>query len=182
MVSPEAALWFAIQVMPQHECKVSTLLRFKGQEQFLPMVSTRRRWSDRVKVVDSPLFPGYVFCRTKRSCFGTVLSTPGVHRIVSFCGQPQPIADHEIDFLHQVLKSGRDVTPVPYLSLGQKVKVINGPLFGLSGIVNRLKNRDRLIISVDMLMRSVAVEVGIAELGLSLSEIASVSDSPALAG
>ena len=164
MLFPEIALWFAIQVIPQHEFKVASQLRYKGQEEFLPMVSSRRQWSDRSKVSERPLFPGYVFCRVKRSSFGVILDTPGVHRIVSFGGQAYPIADEEMNSLQQVLASGRDVAPVPYLALGQRVRVIDGPLSGMSGIVLRLKNRSRLIISVDMLMRSIAVDVALAEL------------------
>lgn len=164
MLSPEIALWFVIQVMPQHECKVASQLRYKGQEEFLPMVSSRRQWSDRSKVIDRPLFPGYVFCRVRRSSFGLILDTPGVHRIVSFGGQAHPITEEEMSRLQLVLASGREVTPVPYLALGQRVQVLDGPLAGMMGIVTRLKNRDRLIISVDMLMRSVAVEVTSAEL------------------
>jgi transcription antitermination factor NusG len=164
VLSPDIALWFAVQVIPQHECKVASQLRYKGQEEFLPMVSSRRQWSDRSKVSERPLFPGYVFCRVKRSSFGVVLDTPGVHRIVSFGGHAHPIADEEISSLQHVLVSGRDVASVPYLTLGQRVKVIDGPLFGVTGIVMRVKNRNRLLISVDMLMRSIAVEVSLGEL------------------
>jgi transcription antitermination factor NusG len=164
VLSPDIALWFAVQVIPQHECKVASQLRYKGQEEFLPMVSSRRQWSDRSKINKRPLFPGYVFCRIKRSSFRLILDTSGVHRIVSFGGQAHPIADEEMNSLQQVLASGRDVAPVPYLTLGQRVRIIDGPLSGMAGIVMRLKNRNRLIISVDMLMRSIAVDVALAEL------------------
>lgn len=164
MLSPEIALWFAIQVIPQHECKVASQLRYKGQEEFLPMVTSSRQWSDRSKVSERPLFPGYVFCRVKRSSFRVILDTPGVHRIVSFGGHAHPIADEEITSLQQVLTSGREVAPVSYLKLGQRVEVIDGPLRGVTGIVTRVKNRNRLLISVDMLMRSIAVDVALGEL------------------
>jgi transcription antitermination factor NusG len=164
MLSPELASWFAVQVMPQHEYKVATQLRYKGQEEFLPSVASRRRWSDRSKIVDRPLFPGYVFCRLNRSSFGTVLSTPGVYRIVSFGGQPYPVSDDEMESLHQILDSGRDVKPVPYLTLGQKVQIVSGPLQGLTGVITRFKTQNRLVVSMDMLMRSIAIEVALSEI------------------
>ena len=100
----------------------------------------------------------------KRSSFGAVLGTRGVYRIVSFGGRAHPISDEEIARLQRVVEAGRDVCAVPYFSLGQKVQVATGPLSGLTGIVARFKNRTRLIISVDLLLRSVAVDVSISEL------------------
>jgi transcriptional antiterminator NusG len=166
MISPDTILWFAVQVIPQHEFKVSEQLRSKGQEEFLPSITIRRRWSDRNKLIHQPLFPGYVFGRLRRSSFATVLGTPGVCRIVSFGGKAHPICNEEIDRIRRVVNCGREVTATPYFTLGQMVQVISGPLCGLIGIVDRVKNRDRLIISIDMLMRSVAVEIMMSELVL----------------
>jgi transcription antitermination factor NusG len=164
VLPPDKAFWFAIQVVPQHENKVSIQLRHKGEEEFLPMVSSRRKWSDRSKLSERPLFPGYVFCKIRRSSFGVVLGTPGVYRIVSFGGHAHPIADEEITGLMRIVNSGRNLCAVPYFSLGQKVEVTTGPLSGVTGVVARLKGRDRLIISVGLLMRSVAVDVAMSEL------------------
>lgn len=163
MIPSEIALWFAVQVVPRHEFKVSFQLRLKGEEEFLPTVATQHQWSDRKKIIDHPLFPGYVFCRVTRSSFGTVLRTPGVYRFVGFGGKPHPISDAEICSLRHVVVSGRDLASVPYMSLGQKVRVEHGPLCGVTGIVTRFNNRNRLIISVDLLMKSIAVDVAISE-------------------
>lgn len=164
--------WFAVQVVPQHECKVSMRLRHKGHEEFLPTLPSRRQWSDRTKVAERPLFPGYVFCRVQRADFGMILRTPGVYRIVSFGGRAQPITDEEILYLQRAVHSGRDIVAVPFFSLGQKVQVTNGPLAGLTGVVARLKNRDRLIISVELLLRSVAIEIAGSELSPYADELA----------
>lgn len=164
LLSPETALWFAVQVVPQHEHKVATQLICKGHEGFLPTVLVKKQWSDRRKVSDRPLFPGYVFCRVQRSTFSSVLSTPGVHRIVSFGGRAHSIPDDEINSLKQVTVSGRDICQIPYVSLGQRVQVMAGPLSGVTGIVTQLKNQNRLIISVDLLLRSIAVDVATSEL------------------
>lgn len=94
-----------------------------------------------------------------RSTFGTVLNTPGVHRIVSFGGVAYPIPDAEIVALQQALSSGGEVSPVPYLAIGQKVQVAFGPLAGVTGIIARQKNRDRLVISVEIIMKSVSVDI-----------------------
>lgn len=164
MVHSDNAFWFAVQVVPQHEYKVSTRLRYKGQEEFLPLVPMRRRWSDRDKLSTQPLFPGYLFCKVRRSCFGLVLDTPGVYRIVGFGGHAHPIADEEIVSLQRLVTSGREVCAIPYFSLEQKIEIVSGPLSGITGVVTRLKGRDRLVISVDLLMRSVAVDIAISEL------------------
>src|ERR1700690_1835626 len=99
MLAVEPAMWLAVQVAPQHEQSVAAQLKRKGEEQFLPTVSTRRRWSDRNVTVDKPLFPGYVFCRTNKSSIRVILDTSGVYRIVSFGGRLCPIPDEEINSL-----------------------------------------------------------------------------------
>ncbi len=164
MISPEHSNWFAVQVVPQHEHKVATQLRYKGQEEFLPLTAAHHQWSDRRKLVSRPLFPGYVFCRAKRSSFGTILSTPGVHKIVSFGGTAYPIPEIEIQSLQQALGSGREVCVTAHLTVGQRVQVSRGPLSGITGIVMRQKNRERLVISVELIMKSVSVEIAPSEL------------------
>lgn len=166
LLPPELTLWVAVQVVPHHEFKVASQLRYKGHEEFLPTRKERHTWADRKKDLQRALFPGYVFCRTQRSSFGAVLGTSGVFRIVSFGGHPCPIPDSEIESLRQALVSGREFSSVPYLSGGEKVRVVQGPLAGLTGIVTRLKNRDRLVISVDLIMKSVSLDVALSELAL----------------
>jgi len=151
--------WFALQVMPRHEKKVDTLLDQSGCEHLLPTCLKGRKWSDRVKTLEQPLFPGYVFFRTQRSLMEIVRSVPGVIRIVSFGGKPEPVPGEDIEALKRLASTDRDVRPFSYLNVGQKVQVIAGPLQGLTGIITEFKKRYRLVIAVDLIMKSVSVEI-----------------------
>jgi transcription antitermination factor NusG len=128
-------------------------------ESFLPLYRSRRRWSDRTRVLDLPLFPGYVFCRFHPELLLPVVTTPGVVQIVGSGKQPHPIADEEIAAIQRMLHSGSEIEPWPYLKAGQKVRILDGPLFGVEGLLVEVKNRRRLVVSVHLLQRSVAVEV-----------------------
>jgi len=158
--SSETKSWLAVQVAPQHERKVATILECKGFEQFFPTYPSKRRWSDRIKIIDLPLFPGYIFCRSPRSRVAAILATPGVNRIVSFGGKPSPVPDDEITTLHRIVQARVDPRPFPYLSAGQRVRIIReGVLFGIAGILTKIKNCARLVVSVDMITRSISIEV-----------------------
>jgi transcription antitermination factor NusG len=163
MLSPDLPLWYAVQVMPHHEFKIADGLRIKGHEQFLPVISPQQARSSRQTHVQQALFSGYVFCRLQRTGFGSVLGMPGVYRIVSFGGKAHPIPDGEITALRQIADSGREISAIPFLSVGIQVEVTDGPLSGLRGIITRVKSRNRLIVSVQMLVRSVAVDVALSE-------------------
>lgn len=151
--------WFALHVRSRHDKLVAASLQARGMESFLPLYRSRRRWSDRTRVLDLPLFPGYVFCRFYPELLLPVVTTPGVVQIVGAGKQPQPIADEEIAAIQRMLHSGNEVEPWPYLKAGQKVRILDGPLFGIEGILVEVKNQRRLIVSVHLLQRSVAVEV-----------------------
>ena len=151
--------WFVVQVLTQHEQRVASQLEYKGHESFLPLYESRRQWSDRRKATMQPLFPGYVFCRTKRSQFTSVLGTSGVIRIVCFGGRPCPISNDEMDHLQIVTRSGRSVLPVPYAQIGQRVEIASGPLSGISGVVVMLKNKNHLVISVDLIMKAFSIVI-----------------------
>lgn len=152
--------WFALQVAPRAEKKVAASLVYKGYECFLPLYKASRRWSDRNKIVELPLLPGYVFCRMLEASSGFVLATPGTVRIVSFGGKAYPVSETEIVSLQQIVRSGVGAIPfVPFLRIGQRVEVKSGPLMGVSGIVLQIKNHRRLILSVDLVMKSIAVDV-----------------------
>ncbi|MCS6952669.1 MAG: UpxY family transcription antiterminator [Bryobacteraceae bacterium] len=153
------ARWFALTVKPQHERTVALALRHKGFEEFLPLYRTRRQWSDRIKTLELPLFPGYVFCRFPTFRKAAVLGTPSVNSIVGFGGVPAPLEDSEIDSIRAMVASGCSVGPWPYLRAGQRVRVQAGPLRGLEGILVSLKDRWRVVVSLHLLQRSVAVEV-----------------------
>lgn len=150
--------WCAIRTRSNYEKIVATLLEAKGFEQYLPLYLRRKLWSDRVSETRVPLFSGYVFCKFDAGCRTPVLNTPGVVSIVSFAGKPALISDYEIQSIQTILRSERTPEPCPFLREGLLIRVIRGPLMGLQGILIR-KQSCRLIISIQMLCRSVAVEI-----------------------
>jgi len=124
--------WFALQVKPRHEQSSAKALRQKGYDEFVPLYRCRRRWSDRVKEIDLPLFPGYIFCRLDNQNIRLpVVTTPGVHRIL---GQ---VRRQEMTTLLQVIRSGQHLEPWPYLTAGSRVQIIDGPLAGVHGCCSR---------------------------------------------
>lgn len=151
--------WYALAVKPRHEKSCAWMLRSKGLEDFVPLYRQRRRWSDRMKEVELPLFPGYVFCRFVCAQRFAVLSTPGVAAIVGAGNKPVAIGETEIESLRSVVRSGLSAEPCPFLEAGTRVKIIDGPLEGLEGILLEAKQQQRLVLSVALLRRSVAVEV-----------------------
>lgn len=155
--SPNA--WFAVQVVPKCEMRVATLLECKGYESFFPKHKVRRKWSDRIKTLEMPLFPGYVFCRSQGRTEGLIISTPYVARIVSFSGRPSPIDDQEIEALRKMESSGAQPEPCSYPQIGERVQVKEGPLSGITGILVQIRNRRQLVISIDAIMKSVSVDI-----------------------
>lgn len=170
MLYHESGSWFAVQVASRAERKVADSLACKGYECFLPLYKAKRKWSDRNKVLQLPMFPGYVFCRIFEARTGLVLATPGAVRVVGFGGKPYPVSESEISALQQVVRSGVDASPfMPFLKVGQKVEIKDGPLSGISGIIIHTKNR-RLVLSVELLMRSISIDVDAYEVTHSGSE------------
>jgi transcription antitermination factor NusG len=155
--------WYAAQTCANHEKRVLEQLEHRAVEAYLPRYASVRRWKDRRVRLELPLFPGYVFVHlalTDRLC---VLQTPSVVRLVGFGGQPTPLPDPEIETLRHRLAPGMRIEPYPYLKVGQRVRVRTGSLQGLEGILVRKKNITRLVVSLDLIMRSVAVEIDVAE-------------------
>jgi transcription antitermination factor NusG len=135
-------------------------LRGKGYEEFLPLYRSRRRWSDRVKELDLPLFPGYLFCRFDvHDRLLPILTTPGVISIVGAGKTPIAVPDEEIATVQAILRSGLPSRPWPCLTAGSKVLIERGPLAGIEGIALRVDKTFRLVVSVLLLQRSVAVEI-----------------------
>jgi len=151
--------WFALRVRPRSEKAVAEALRGKGYEDFLPLHRERRRWSDRVAEVELPLFPGYVFSRFDVRKRLPVLTIPGVMLVVGVAKVPHPIDDREIEALQILARSRLHMQPWPFLHIGQRVRIIRGPLAGADGILASVKNQSRLVVSITLLQRSVAVEV-----------------------
>jgi len=138
----------------------SAALRGKGYEEFLPLYRSRRRWSDRVKQLDLPLFPGYLFCRfDPHDRLLPILTTPGMIGIVGAGRTPIPVPDEEIEAVRRILRSGLAAQPWPFLGAGCAVYIERGPLAGLQGVITKADKVDRLIVSVNLLQRSVAVEI-----------------------
>jgi transcription antitermination factor NusG len=158
-VTVTLAPWFALRVRPNYEKPVAAALRGKGFEEFLPLVQRRRQWSDRVKVLDLPLFPGYLFCRLNLEQRMPLLTTPGFLYLVGIGRNPEPVDDSEIEAIQSVLRSGLPVTPWPSLVVGQKVRLKHGPLRGLEGVLTRIANQHRMYVAVTLLKRSISVEV-----------------------
>lgn len=154
--------WYALYTRHQHEKVVHEVLTGKGFESFLPLYNTAHQWKDRVKRVSLPLFPCYVFLRGPLAQWLPVLSTPGVHSVVGCAGHPATIANAEIDAIRRVVESPMSAEPHPFLKCGDRVRVTAGPLRGLEGLLLRKKNWCKLLLSVEMLQRSVAVEVDAA--------------------
>jgi transcription antitermination factor NusG len=149
--------WFALQTRQRYEEFVAKQLRGKGFAPFVPMYTTWRRWSDRTKEVTLPLFPGYVFCRFNPMNRLPILTSAGVIQVVGAGKNPTAIEDDEIAAIQRADSSGLPRQPWPYLGIGEKVKVVFGPLSGLEGILTDYKGFHRLILSVNLLQRSVAV-------------------------
>jgi transcription antitermination factor NusG len=151
--------WFAIRTRSNFEKVAAIALENKGLGPYLPTYRNRRRWSDRVVVVDTPLFQGYVFCRFDPLNRLPILTTTGVISIVGCGNDPAPIDDKEIDAIDLILRSGLATEPCPFLREGQRVRVKRGSLAGVEGILTKKKSDFRLVISVTMLQRSIAVEI-----------------------
>lgn len=150
--------WYALSVKPRHEKASSLILKNKGLEVFNPTCRAQRRWSDRVKSVDVSLFPGYIFCQFGFEQRMAVLTAPGVTSIVSAGKQPAPVSTEEIAAVQNIVASGRHAIPWPYLSVGRKVQVAAGCLEGLVGTIVRDKGVFRVVVNIELLHRSVAVE------------------------
>lgn len=154
-----APQWFAVMVKPRFEKSVAVTLQFKGYEDFTPVTVRRQEWSDRWKTIEFPLFPRYTFCRFSYHERAPILSTPGVIRIVGFGSSPCPIPDEEIEALRIAVASGVPLWNCDYMVLGQKVKVLRGPLAGVEGLYVESKANARVVLSVQLLQRSVYAEV-----------------------
>ena len=151
--------WFALQVRSRYENVAAAHLSGKGYECFLPKYTTRRRWSDRFHELESPLFPGYLFCRLNPLDRHPIHITPGVVLIVGQGKNPEPIDETEIAAIRSAVKSGLPSQPCPFLKIGQRVRIDDGPLCGLEGVLLDFKGHHRLVLSVTLLQRSIAVQV-----------------------
>jgi transcription antitermination factor NusG len=159
LTEPSRGNWYALYTAPRHEKQVASQINRQGIDCFLPLYRSVRQWKDRRKELALVLFPGYVFVRMTWEHRLRVLQLPGAVRLVTFNGQPVPLAEAEIENLQNHLSCSGKIGPHPYLSVGRLVRVRSGPLKGLEGIIQRTKDRCRIVLSIHLIMRSVAVEV-----------------------
>jgi len=157
--SNSKASWYALQVRSRKEGYVASQIAGQGYECLLPTYKSIRKWSDRVKEVEQPLFPGYLFCRFDFQNRRPLITTPGVLQIVGYGRTAISVSDEEIQSLQLAASSEMPKQPWPYLEVGQRVRVNYGTLSGLEGILVNVKGNHRVVLSVTLLQRSVAMEV-----------------------
>jgi transcription antitermination factor NusG len=166
--------WYAIYTRHQHEKSIANMLTSKGFEVFLPLYEAGRQWKDRTKRLQLPLFPSYVFLLTCLDRRVEVLKTPGVCQFVGVTGVPSAVSMEEIESVRRAVDTQLRVEPHPFLKCGDRVRIKTGPLLGLEGILVRKKNLFRLVLSIELLNRALAMEVDVT----TVEKIGSVSAFP----
>ena len=159
--------WYAVHVRSRHEIKVVERLTQAGKEVFLPTVERQRKWKDRKKTVEFPLFPGYLFVSITRNIDDrlSILKTKGVVRFLgTIPGEPETVPEEQIISLKRLVESKEELDPYPYLKEGQRVRVRSGPLTGVEGIFEQKKERHMLVLSVDILRQGVSVKIDASEI------------------
>jgi transcription antitermination factor NusG len=151
--------WFAAYTRANHERTVAHQLADRGVESFLPQYESARKWKDRTVRLQLPLFPGYVFVHLPARERLRVQQIPGVVHLVASAGTPIAVPEQELHQIREVLARGLRAEPHPFLRAGRRVRVKSGPLAGLDGLLVRKKNRLRFVVSVELILKSVAVEV-----------------------
>ena len=155
--------WYAAYTCAQHEKRVAAELRARKVEHFLPLYSSVRRWKDRRVSLDLPLFPGYVFVRLALCDRLRVVQIPSVVRLVGFGGLPTPLPDEELEILRSGICRSLGAEPHPFLTVGRRVRITGGPFAGLEGILKQKKKNLRVVVSLELIQRSVAVDVDAAD-------------------
>lgn len=158
-IGTEIQRWYALQVRTRWESSTALLLSGKGYQTFLPTYTAKKRANGRFRETQAPLFPGYVFCNFDAQNRLPILITPGVISVVGRGRVPLPVDDAEISAIQTVVGSGLRAEPWPYLEVGQKVRIESDALQGLEGILVQLKGNHRIVVSVSLLRRSVALEI-----------------------
>jgi len=182
---PAEKKWFALQVRTRWENSTESILASKGFDSFLPKYTTEVRRNGRLKEAVLPLFPGYVFCRFDPQDRLPILVTPGVISVVSRGRLPIPVEEHELTAVQAIVDSKLPVQPWPYLEIGERVRIEDDSLAGLEGILVSFRGTHRVVVSVSLLRRSVALEIARARVTpASPSRVASagILRVPALSG
>jgi len=156
--------WYAVYTCANHEKRVADQFVGRSVEHFLPQYESVRKWKDRKVRLQLPLFPGYLFVHMAPQERLRVLQVSGVVRLVGFNGSPTPLPEEDLERVREFLGQGWRAEPHPYLQAGRRARVMRGPLAGMEGIVLRRKNRSRLVISFDLIQRSMMIEIDEADL------------------
>jgi transcription antitermination factor NusG len=151
--------WHVLYTRHQHEKAIAYVLTNKGFEVFLPLYSATHRWKDRNKQLSLPLFPCYVFLQGGLERRHDIITTPGIHMLVTDAGHPAVVPEEEICAVRQLVEKGKGLGPHPFLRSGDWVRVMSGPLMGAEGFLVRRKNQSRLVVSMKILGQSAAAEV-----------------------
>jgi transcription termination/antitermination protein NusG len=156
-----ASVWFAVSTRSRQEKIAASMLGYIAINNFLPVLSQERQWSDRKQMVAMPLFPGYVFVHIARTneLQVRILKVPGVVDFVRNRTGPLTIPNHEIEAVRAMLIHGTGCTPHPFLKVGDAVRVVRGPLAGIKGKLIRSGSQAKLVISIEMIQRSIAASV-----------------------
>jgi len=168
--------WYAVSTRSRHEKSITRLLEARSVECFLPLYQSVHRWNDRNALVNQPVFPGYVFVRIDLAKRMQVLSAPGVVNFVGPHGHPAPIPEEELTALRQCLDRQVGMEPHPYLAVGSRVRIRQGLLAEMEGILVRKKGQFRLVLSVHLIARSVALEVDACDV-IPVAEVRSPATS-----
>jgi transcription antitermination factor NusG len=158
--------WFALEVKPRYDKAVARALDAKGFETFLPLFKKKHSYGTRSKEFELPLFPGYVFCRFSVLTRLPILTTPGVTHILGIGNRPVPLSETEIASLQTAIRTQLPVQPFPFLEVGQRVRIEEGVLAGVVGIIVRVKQAVNLVLSVTLLQRSVLLEINRDQVGV----------------
>ena len=158
--------WFAVQVRSCKESWTASYLSDQGYECFLPKYKSIRQWSDRKKEIERALFPGYLFCQFDPQKRLPILKTPGVIQIIGYNREPTPICEEEICSIQRTVRALLPARPWPYLAVGKRVLVRAGALRGLEGILISVRGKQRLVLSITLLQRSVCVELDSSDVEL----------------
>jgi transcription antitermination factor NusG len=156
--------WYATYTRSRHEKRIADQLERKRVDYFLPLYHEIRQWKNGKADVEFPLFPGYIFVRIPLKERLQVLEVPGVVRLVGFNGLPAPLPQADIEIMRDALRKGIEAAPHPYLKVGTRVRIKSGPLQGLQGILLRRKGNPRVVVSVDLIMRSIAIDIDASEI------------------
>jgi len=155
--------WYAAYTCAQHEKRIAAELGVREVEHFLPLYRSVRRWKDRRVTLELPLFPGYVFVRLALRDRLRVVQIPSVVRLVGFNGLPTALPDEEIEILRSGLCESLSAEPHPFLTVGRQVRIVTGPFTGLKGVLKKKRSSARVVVTLELIQRSVAVNVDIAD-------------------